>query len=211
MPAPSAVALFLGAALLLLVIPGPAVLYITTRALSQGRAAGLVSALGVATGSTFHVAAATLGLSAVLVSSAAAFTAVKWMGAGYLIWLGVRRILSRDPSPGEKDAPRPSTASVFRQGVVVNLTNPKTALFFLAFLPQFVDPGRGAVGPQILFFGFLFTFLGLATDSLWALAADGIGGWLRRSPRVRSRGRIVSGGVYIGLGLASAFAGTRKS
>jgi threonine/homoserine/homoserine lactone efflux protein len=211
MPALSAIVLFLGAALLLLVIPGPAVLYITTRTLSQGRAAGLVSALGVAIGSTFHVAAATLGLSAVLVSSAAAFTAVKWVGAGYLIWLGVRRIFLRDPAPGEPVPLRRSTAAIFRQGVVVNLTNPKTALFFLAFLPQFVAPSRGAVWPQILFFGLLFTLLGLATDSLWALAADRVGGWLRRSPRVRSRGRIVSGGVYIGLGLASAFAGTRKT
>jgi len=210
-PALSTIGLFVGAALLLLVTPGPAVLYITTRTVSQGRGAGLVSALGVATGSTFHVAASALGLSALLVSSALAFTAVKLLGAAYLISIGVMRLLDRsDASAEESLAPRRSRKALFRQGVVVNLLNPKTALFFLAFLPQFVDPARGLVALQILFFGLLFTFLGLGTDTLWALAADRVGGVFRRSSRMRSSGRYVSGGVYIGLGLASAFAGTRK-
>jgi len=195
-PALSTIGLFVGAALLLLVTPGPAVLYITTRTVSQGRGAGLVSALG---------------LSALLVSSALAFTAVKLLGAAYLISIGVMRLLDRsDASAEESLAPRRSRKALFRQGVVVNLLNPKTALFFLAFLPQFVDPARGPVALQILFFGLLFTFLGLGKDTLWALAADRVGGVFRRSSRMRSSGRYVSGGVYIGLGLVSAFAGTRK-
>ena len=206
----SSLLLFVGAALALLLVPGPAVLYITTRSMTQGRRAGLVSALGVATGSAVHVIAAALGLSALLASSAVAFSAVKWAGAGYLVWLGVRRIFSRETTGAASATPKASLGALYRQGVLVNMLNPKTALFFLAFLPQFVDPARGGAVPQILLLGLLFSFMGLATDSLYALGADRAASVLRRSPRASRSGRYVSGGVYIGLGIATAFAGARK-
>lgn len=210
MPALSSVVLFLGAALVLLLTPGPAVLYITTRSMSQGRRAGLVSALGVAAGSAIHVLAAALGLSALLASSAVAFSAVKYAGAAYLVYLGIRRFLARDAAEPEANAPRAPMTALFRQGVLVNLLNPKTALFFLAFLPQFVDPSRGGAAPQIVFLGVLFSLMGLTTDSLYALAADRVSAAVRRSPRAVRGGKYVSGTVYIGLGLATAFAGARK-
>ena len=210
MPPLSSMLLFMGAALALLLVPGPAVLYITTRSMTQGRRAGLVSALGVAAGSTVHVLAAALGLSALLASSALAFSVVKYAGAAYLVYLGVRRIVTREPAQPAAETPRASLSSLFRQGVLVNLLNPKTALFFLAFLPQFVDPARGATAAQVVFLGLVFSVMGLTTDSLYALAADRVASAVRRSPRAMKGGRYLSGSVYIGLGLATALAGTRK-
>jgi threonine/homoserine/homoserine lactone efflux protein len=209
LPLPSFL-LFMGAALALLLVPGPAVLYITTRSMTQGRRAGLVSALGVAAGSAVHVLAAALGLSALLASSALAFSVVKYAGAAYLVYLGIRRIVSKETPEAEAAAPRASLSSLFRQGVLVNLLNPKTALFFLAFLPQFVDPARGGAAPQIVFLGLLFSVMGLTTDSLYALAADRVASAVRRSPRAVKSGRYVAGSVYIGLGVATALAGSRK-
>ena len=178
--------------------------------MTQGRRAGLVSALGVAVGSTVHVLAAALGLSALLASSAIAFSAVKYAGAAYLVYLGIRRILAREAEGPRAPAPRAPLPALFRQGVLVNLLNPKTALFFLAVLPQFVDPARGGAAPQIVFLGLLFSVMGLATDSLYALAADRLASAVRNNPRAMRGGRYVSGGVYIGLGLATALAGSKK-
>ena len=134
--------LFIVASVVLLLTPGPAVLFIVARSLEQGRAAGLVSVLGIHLGTIVHITAAAVGLSALLVSSALAFAIVKYLGAAYLIWIGIRTLLARDPDPEAPRVPAEPLRRVFRDGFVVNLFNPKTAIFFLAFLPQFVDPAR---------------------------------------------------------------------
>lgn len=208
MPSPTTIAMFSVAALALLVVPGPSVLYVVTRSVEQGRRAGFVSVLGIHAGSLVHVAAAAVGLSALLVSSAVAFTVVKYAGAAYLIWLGIRRwraggsLFSADARPTDAAA-----GKLFRQGFVVNLLNPKTALFFLALLPQFVDVGRGPVPAQILVLGFVFVALGVASDGMYALVASTLGGWLRQSRRVARAEPIVTGSVYIGLGVTAAMSG----
>src|SRR5262249_375486 len=152
----SSLLLFATGAALILVIPGPAVTYIVSRTIGQGRAAGLVSAMGIATGTLGHVAAATVGLSALRASSARAFSFVKYLGAAYLIFLGIRVLRSGDLQMVEASNSGRRLAPIFGQGVLVNLLNPKTALFFLAFLPQFVEPARGHVTLQIFELGTLF-------------------------------------------------------
>jgi threonine/homoserine/homoserine lactone efflux protein len=215
MPDASALALFTVAAITLLVIPGPSVLYIVTRSVDQGRAAGLASVGGIHVGTLVHVAAAALGLSALLVSSATAYNAVRWLGAAYLVWLGVRRLLARDEEVAATAGPearrRHGLGRVFAQGVVVNVLNPKTALFFFAFLPQFVDVTRGSVRLQVVVFGVAFVLLGLVSDGAYALLASTGAGWLRRRPRVAKASRVVSGGVLISLGVTTALAGSRSS
>jgi threonine/homoserine/homoserine lactone efflux protein len=216
MPDASTLALFAVAAITLLVIPGPSVLYIVTRSLDQGRAAGLASVGGIHVGTLVHVAAAAFGLSALLVSSATAYHAVRWLGAAYLIWLGVRRLLARDErgpeaAGSEPGARRVGLRRIFAQGVVVNLLNPKTALFFFAFLPQFVDTARGSVPFQVLVFGVAFVLLGLLSDGTYALLASTGAGWLRRRPGAARATRLVSGGVLISLGVTTALAGSRSS
>ena len=214
MPETSTLALFAVAALTLLVIPGPAVLYIVTRSVDQGRAAGLASVCGVHVGTLLHVAAAALGLSALLVSSATAYDTVRWLGAAYLVWLGVRRLLARDedvPAAAGPEAHRAGLGRVFAQGVVVNVLNPKTALFFFAFLPQFVDTSRGSVPFQVLVLGVAFVLRGLLSDGAYAMAASTGAGWLRRRPGVARASRLVSGGVLISLGVTTALAGSRAS
>jgi threonine/homoserine/homoserine lactone efflux protein len=214
MPETSTLALFAVAAVTLLLIPGPAVLYIVTRSVDQGRAAGLASVCGVHVGTLVHVAAAALGLSALLVSSATAYDTVRWLGAAYLVWLGVRRLLARDedvPAAADLDARRPGLGRIFAQGVVVNVLNPKTALFFFAFLPQFVDTSRGSVPFQVVVLGAAFVLLGLLSDGAYALLASTGAGWLRRRPTVARASRLVSGGVLISLGVTTALAGSRSS
>jgi threonine/homoserine/homoserine lactone efflux protein len=209
-PDSSAVGLFVIAALALLIVPGPAVVYIVARSIHQGRRAGLASVVGIHVGTLVHIAAATLGLSALIASSAVAFTAVKIAGAVYLVGLGLWTLLSRRAEPeialgGERNLRR-----AFAQGIVVNVLNPKTALFFLAFLPQFVDPDAVHPALQIAFLGVLFALLGLVTDSIWAIAADTAGGVLRRSRRFVKTQRYVTGTVYVGLGVATALAGSAE-
>ena len=203
-------ALFAGAALVLLVIPGPAVLYIVGRSVAQGRRAGLVSVLGIHTATFIHVLAAALGLSVLLLSSALAFSIVKYAGAAYLIWLGLRKIFGPAETAGADELPRYSHARLFRDGFVVNLLNPKTALFFFAFLPQFVDVGRGHAAMQITLLGFVFAVLGFCTDSAYALLAGTAGDWLKRSRGYLKFERYGSGVLFIGLGLVAAFSGTQK-
>src|ERR1700757_1379200 len=207
--APSSLAIFMTGAMLLLLVPGPAVLYITSRSISLGRAAGLASAMGIAVGTMFHVAAATLGLSALLVSSATAFQLVKFAGAAYLIYLGIRTMRSGDAAMPDASAERRSLRRIFGQGVLVNLLNPKTALFFLAFLPQFVDPARGHATLQIFELGVLFALMGWVSDSIWATIAGTFGTRLQGNVRLRRAQRKVSGGALIALGLASAFSGAK--
>jgi threonine/homoserine/homoserine lactone efflux protein len=201
--------IFVSTAALLLAIPGPAVLYIVGRSIGQGRDAGLVSALGIGVGTLVHTLAAAVGLSALLVSSATAFSVVKYLGAAYLVYLGIQRLRSKESlaAASETAAPQATLARVFTQGIVVNVLNPKTALFFFAFLPQFINPARGHVATQILSLGILFACMGTASDSLWALFSGSVAGWLRNNQRWMRNERYVSGGILISLGVATAFAG----
>jgi threonine/homoserine/homoserine lactone efflux protein len=213
LPDGTSLALFLTAALVLVVVPGPAVLYIVARSVGQGRVAGVVSTLGVATGTVLHSGAAALGLSAVLVSSALAFEIVKYLGAAYLVLLGMHRLLTRKTlSEARRLSPR-ALSRIFGEAVVVNVLNPKTALFFFAFLPQFVDVGRGSVGVQIFALGGLFAALGVLSDGLYALTAGSLGEWLGRRGRSH-RGllgaqRYLTGTLLVALGLATAL--TRRA
>lgn len=206
MPTGSTIALFLLAAIALAVVPGPAVAYIVTQSIDQGRRAGLVSALGVASGGLVHVAAATVGLSALIASSATAFTVVKLVGAAYLIVVGIRRILSGEGDEPEPRALRAPLRRVYRQGVIVNVLNPKTALFFLAFLPQFVDPERGAVWPQVAVLGVLFVSVAVLSDMTYALVSDAIAGRIRRTGTGARVRRWLTGGVFVALGITAAAA-----
>jgi threonine/homoserine/homoserine lactone efflux protein len=200
MPSSHAFAVYIPAALVLLAIPGPAVLYIIATSVEGGRRAGLLSVAGVHLGSLVHVAAACAGLSALIVSSAIAFSTVKYVGAAYLVFVGIRKWLEKDePVELPTRAPR-SGRRVFMQGVVINVLNPKTALFFLAFLPQFVDRDR-TVWTQIAVLGLVWIALGLLSDGSYALAGGTIGGLIRRR---RKAVRIGSGGVFVGLGAAAA-------
>lgn len=215
MPDTAALGVFVAAALALLVVPGPSVLYIVARGVEGGPSAGLVSMLGVQTGALVHVASAAVGLSAVLASSAAAFSAVKWAGAAYLLWLGVRLIFSKDErgDPGDPASRGRRLSRAFAQGVVVNALNPKTALFFLAFLPQFVDPAAGAAWAQVAVLGLVFISLAVCTDGLYALLSGAIADRLRREDEnagFRRGSRLFSGGVYVALGLATAVSGAGK-
>jgi len=205
----STLGLFVAAALALLLMPGPAVLYVVARSIDQGRSAGLVSVLGVHLGSLVHVTAAAVGLSSLVVSSAVAFGIVKYAGAAYLVCLGVKALVSRE-TPGQVEVRAAPLGTLLRQGAVVNVLNPKTALFFLAFLPQFVDPEAGYVALQLVFFGLVFVALGLVTDSLYALAAGTAGNLMRSSRLFLGVRRWVSGTVFIGLGLATALSGSRQ-
>ena len=207
---PSSLLLFVTGATILLVIPGPAVFYVVSRSIGHGRPAGLVSAMGITVGTLFHVAAATLGLSALLASSALAFQFVKYIGAAYLIYLGLCVLRSDGTDAQHAIADQRRFRSIFGQGVLVNLLNPKTALFFLAFLPQFIDPARGHGTLQILQLGVLFALMGWLSDSAWALLAGIVAGRLRGSARLRRAQRNVSGGALIALGLASAFSGAKS-
>lgn len=202
--------IFVSTAALLLAIPGPAVLYIVGRSIGQGRNAGLVSALGIGVGTLIHTAAAAVGLSALLVSSATAFSVVKYLGAAYLVYLGIQRLRSKESLAAASDtsAQQATLARVFTQGIVVNVLNPKTALFFFAFLPQFIDPARGHIATQILSLGILFAAMGTTSDSLWALFSGSVAGWLRGDQRWMRNERYVSGGILISLGIVTAFAGS---
>ena len=201
--------IFLLAVLILLLTPGPAVLYIVARSMDQGRLAGLVSVLSIEAGNFVHVLAATLGLSAILVSSALAFSVVKYLGAAYLIYLGVRRFLSQDAAHRPSTFERQSLRRIFRQGVLVAILNPKTALFFLAFLPQFIDSSTGSVTLQLLTLGCLFVLMAIVTDGLYALLAGTVGQWLKGNHSCLKVERYLVGSVYIGLGVMAALVDTK--
>jgi threonine/homoserine/homoserine lactone efflux protein len=205
-PTASTIALFLLAATALAVVPGPAVAYIVTQSIDQGRRAGLVSALGVASGGLVHVAAATVGLSALIASSATTFTVVKLVGAAYLIVVGIRRILAGDSEEPEPRVLRAPLRRIYRQGVIVNVLNPKTALFFLAFLPQFVDPQRGAVWPQVAVLGVAFVSVAVVSDIAYALVSAAIAGRIRRTGTGAKLRRWLTGGVFVALGVTAAVA-----
>ena len=209
-PDTSTLAVFSAAALLLLVIPGPAVLYIVAQSVSRGRMAGLVSMLGIQVGGLVHVAAAAVGLSALVVQSALAFSVVKYAGAAYLVFLGVRRLLGRDRNGADGMPRERSLRALFANGIIVNVFNPKTALFFFAFLPQFVDVSRGGVAFQILVLGLVFIGLAVLSDGAYAVVAGSAAGWLSARRAFATAERFISGSVLVGLGLATAFSGAHR-
>src|SRR6185436_13559001 len=201
---------FLGASLALLLVPGPAVLYITARSANQGRLAGLVSVMAIETANFLQAVAATLGLSAILLSSALAFDVVKYLGAAYLIYLGIRKLWTTDDGTEEKAVKQESLWRIYWQGFAVNILNPKTALFFFAFLPQFVDPGRGSATSQTLLLGAVFVGLALITDSIYALLASSLAGKLKGNKNFQKGGRTFAGLIYIGLGITTALTGSKQ-
>ena len=201
---------FLGASLALLLVPGPAVLYITARSANQGRLAGLVSVLAIETANFLQAVAATLGLSAILLSSALAFDVVKYLGAAYLIYLGVRKLLVREEATGDGQVKAEPLSRIYWQGFAINLLNPKTALFYFAFLPQFVDPARGNVTAQTLLLGALFVGMACITDSTYALLASSLAERLRGSRHFLKGQRYFAGLVYVGLGITTALTGSKK-
>ena len=210
MPNWSTLSLFITAALILVFTPGPNTLYIIARSVQQGRMAGIVSSLGVQVGGLFHIAAATLGVSALLMSSALAFSVVKYVGAAYLVYLGVKTLLTREKVAEAETVEVKSLSRAFYQGVLVSLLNPKAALFFFAFLPQFVDAKRGSAATQIMFLGAIVVVLGALSDSIYALLSGSVGNLLRGNLRLLRAQRYFAGSVYIGLGAMTALTGSSK-
>jgi threonine/homoserine/homoserine lactone efflux protein len=209
MPTGTTLLTFAAAALLILLVPGPGVLYVVARSLSQGRRAGLLSVLGLSVGALVHVMAAVVGLSALLVASATAFDVVRMLGALYLVFLGVRTLRARDAADDAAPPTARSSRRLFGDGVIVSVLNPKIAIFFLAFLPQFADPSRGPVARQVLLLGLLYVAMALVTDGTYALLAGTLrarlGGRFARSRTTRR----ATGALYIGLGVGTALTGRR--
>jgi threonine/homoserine/homoserine lactone efflux protein len=195
--------IFALASLALVLVPGPNHIYIAARGIAQGRAAGVASALGVETGTMVHIAAAAAGLSYVIARSATLFNVIKWAGVAYLIYLGIRALTNRQELRTREADPQP-LRKIFLEGVIVNVLNPKVILFFLAFLPQFVDPEAGAVPLQIVILGSTLLVLGLITDLIYAAGAGALGRRMRNRSSLMSR---LSGVIYLGLGIATAFSG----
>jgi threonine/homoserine/homoserine lactone efflux protein len=208
---PATLLVFMAAGLTLNLTPGPDMLYVAARSTAEGRAAGVVSALGIAAGTLVHIAALALGLSALLDAVPLAYDAVRLAGAGYLVWLGARALLRPGAAAGAAALAPASRWRVFRQGAVTNVLNPKVALFFLAFLPQFVDPARGSAAAQIVALGLLFNVSGTVVNVLVALGASRAGAWLRRSGGGRA-GRTMqraTGVVFVALGVRLALTSRR--
>lgn len=204
MPSASTYAVFLATAIALLLVPGPAVLYVVTRSIEMGRGGGLASVAGITTGTVVFVALAAGGLSSLLLASTAAFDAVRYVGAAYLVILGVRRLLGRGLEEEDADAAPRTRQRAYVQGIVVNLTNPKTIVFVFAFLPQFVDPNAHRAWLQVFVLGLTFALLGFLSDSMYALAAGTIAERLRGSSGIARVQRWFGGSVLVGLGILAA-------
>jgi threonine/homoserine/homoserine lactone efflux protein len=205
MPTLDSIVAFAIASLALLVIPGPAVLYVINRSIADGRSTALAAVAGLEIGNFVHVIAATLGLSAVIAASATAFGVVKWIGAGYLIYTGIRT-LSRKPAAFNEEQKTLTRRKSFTQGIVVNTFNPKVALFFLSFLPQFIDTEKGSTALQSLVLGSIFVLLGLCSDGLYAILASALRGPLLRGKSLPIVQRYVAGSVFVLLGVVAATA-----
>ena len=203
----SSLVIFVLASLALLLAPGPAVLYVVARSVDQGRMAGIVSVFGISLGGFAHVVAAAAGLSALLVSSAFAFMVVKYLGAVYLIYLGITTLMAPTKQVDNTPIANMSHRKIFRQGMIVNILNPKTALFFFTFIPQFVDPGRGSVALQIVFLGSLFLLMAIVTDGIYAIVAGTLGQWLKNNQHFLKIQKYLSGSTYIFLGVTTALSG----
>jgi threonine/homoserine/homoserine lactone efflux protein len=211
MPSLSIYALFVVTALALLAIPGPAVLYIVSRSIDQGRRAGFASVCGITTGTIVHVTLATVGLSSLVLASRIAFDTVRYAGAAYLIYLGVRRLLTRHVEANREARPPRTMRELYTQGLIVNLLNPKTIVFIFAFIPQFVDVNAGHVWLQILLLGLTLAGLGFTSDSLYAVAAGTMADRLRGTPLIARVERWFGGAVLIGLGVAAAIVAPHRS
>jgi threonine/homoserine/homoserine lactone efflux protein len=209
MPDAAHFSLFLIAALLLAIAPGPSLLYVLTRSLEGGRREGLASSFGGALGGLVHVIGGAFGLSALLAASAIAFAVVKYVGAAYLIFLGVRTLMKNSALPTEVAPGTRDTWRSFRQGILTEVFNPKSALFFLAFIPQFVDTHH-ALAPQFLVLGCISVALNTSADVIVAFTAGPIGQWLKRSERFRRLQRRATGWTLIGLGAYVAVADDRR-
>jgi threonine/homoserine/homoserine lactone efflux protein len=204
MPSLSAYAVFLATAVAILLVPGPAVLYVVTRSIEMGRGGGIASVAGITTATFAYVALAAAGLSSLVVASPAVFDVVKYAGAAYLLFLGVRRLLRRGVDE-EKEEPAPRTRRrAYTQGILVNLTNPKMIVFVFAFLPQFVDPRASQPWLQTLVLGLSFTILAFLSDSLYAFAAGSVADRLRGTERVAKIERWIGGSVLVVLGILAA-------
>jgi threonine/homoserine/homoserine lactone efflux protein len=191
------------ASVALLLIPGPAVIYILNRSVSDGREVGLAAVAGLELGNMVHVVAASAGLSAVLATSATAFNTVKWLGAGYLVFVGVRTLLMR-PATMSGDSTSVTLKRSFTQGVVVNTLNPKVALFFVSYLPQFIDADKGAAWSQALVLGTVFVLIGCCTDGMYALTASALRNKLLTGRTLPIVQRYVAGTVFVALGVMAA-------
>lgn len=209
MPDSNALLLFVGAGLLLNITPGPDVLYIVGRSLGQGRVAGIVSALGISAGCLVHVAAAALGLSTLMVAVPMAYDAVRFGGAAYLVWLGVRAWRARSGAPATRELEPTTLGRIFRQGMITNVLNPKVAVFFLAFLPQFTDATRGSLPVQFIFLGSIFVVNGTVVCLAYAIAASWLGGWLKSRYDVSTWLNRAMGGLFVLLGVRLAL-GSRR-
>jgi threonine/homoserine/homoserine lactone efflux protein len=203
-PSLSAYAVFIATCLALLAIPGPAVLYVVSRSVDQGRSAGLASVAGICTGTIVHVTLATVGLSSLVLASKFAFDAVRYLGAAYLVYLGVRRLLSRQVDAGPETRVPRTVRDLYTQGLVVNLLNPKTIVFIFAFVPQFVDVEAGPVWFQVLVLGLTFAALGAMSDSLYAIVAGSVADRLRGTPAIARVERWFGGAILVGLGITAA-------
>ena len=202
MPDLSTLLVFTLAALVLNISPGPSNFYVLSRSIAQGHGAGLVAAVGLGLGSLVHVGAAAFGVSALFQASATAYTVLKLCGAAYLIWLGIATLRAGEALPESLTAPPPrGKGRILRESALVEALNPKTALFFLAFLPQFVDPAAGAIAPQMLLLGLIVTVTALPCDALVAVASGGLAQALWRSARAQRLLNALSGSMLIGLGL----------
>lgn len=209
MPTLHSLALFVVAGLALNFTPGPDMLYVAARGASEGRPAGVVSALGIGVGTLVHIALVAAGLAAVLAAVPLAYLAIRLGGAAYLIYLGVRAFLARQ-APASTPLTPASLGAIFRQGVITNVLNPKVALFFLAFLPQFIDPSRGRAALQVIALGLLFDITGTLVNMAVAVASSRAA----RQLRTPSRGGIVlqrvTGGLFVALGVRLAYAGMSR-
>jgi threonine/homoserine/homoserine lactone efflux protein len=211
MPSPETLYVFAGACVALVVVPGPAVLYIVSRSVAHGRRAGLVSTAGIETGNFLQVVAASAGLAAIVASSATLFSIVKYAGAAYLIYLGLQSLLARGDAAWEDIGRGRSHRRLYWEGVAVGTLNPKLALFLLAFLPQFIDSGAGPVWLQTLVLGSLFSVVATVGDSLFALAAGSVAERWRSGDRAALWARRASGGILVGLGAVAALAEGRST
>lgn len=197
--------LFIAASLVLIVTPGPDILYVVARGIAQGRLAGLLSAVGVTVGLLVHTVFAALGLAVLLQTSALAFTVVKGIGAAYLVYLGIKAFRDKDVFTTKLDEPTASRRAIFWQGVLSNVLNPKVALFFLAFLPQFVRPGSAQPALEMMLLGLLFAGMGILFLCVVGYFAGHVGRWLQRRPVWAARMRWITGSVFLLLGIRLAF------
>ena len=201
-------ALFITASLAVIVAPGPDNIYVLTRGVAQGREVALASAWGMCSGLLFHTTLAALGLSAILARSAVAFSVVKYAGAAYLMYLGVRTLLSKEEFASSAEEALPARfGSFFLRGLTMNLLNPKVAVFFLAYLPQFASPGTGGAALQLLALGLIFALLSVVIFSTIALFSGTLGDRLSRNPRFASVLQWLTGCVLVGLGVRLALSG----